>query len=120
MNLLIFLLSTLAVVRICILLQEDIGPFHIFEKFRKWAGLQRVDELDMPQQIMYSDREYIHNGEFFAELLECIYCLSIWIGAIVAIYLGVVGLIAIKLIPIYALAFSALAILIKNRRIISD
>lgn len=119
MNLLLLLISTLAVVRICILLQEDDGPFHVFDKLRRWAGLIPVEELEMPEQIKYSDQQYIHDGNFFAEVLNCIYCLSVWVALFVAIYLGIVGLIEFRMVPLYALCLSTLTILIKNRRIIS-
>ena len=118
MNFLILLLSALATWRICNLIIEEPGPFHIFEKLRTKVGLTRVSDMEMPEQIMFSDREFVHNGEFFAELIECIMCLSVWVGAVISIYLAVTGLIDWRLVPIYAVALSAITILIKNRRLI--
>lgn len=77
-----FILSSLAIWRICSLLVNEEGPYEIFHKLRL-----KVDN--------YSD------------VLRCIWCLSIWISIPFAIYLvdGVE-------ILIYILALSSTAIII--------
>jgi hypothetical protein len=59
-----FALATLAVWRVAHLLSQEDGPFDLVARFRKALG----------------------NG-FFGSLLDCFYCLSIWIAAPFAFYL---------------------------------
>ena len=59
-----FLLCVLAVWRICHLLSQEDGPFDSIIKFRKLLG-----------------------QGFFGNLLDCFYCLSIWISIPFAVWL---------------------------------
>jgi len=59
-----FLLCVLAVWRICHLLSQEDGPFDLVINFRKRLG-----------------------QGFFGNLLDCFYCLSIWISIPFAIWL---------------------------------
>ncbi len=59
------LLSILAVWRITHLLNAEDGPWDIVVRFRRRAG-----------------------EGFWGQLLDCFYCLSVWIAAPFAIYLG--------------------------------
>lgn len=52
-----FILCTLAVWRVAHLFSQEDGPFDAVIKFRKWLG-----------------------QGFFGNLLDCFYCLSIWIA----------------------------------------
>jgi len=101
-------------------LQHESGPFHIFDKLRKMAGLTNVSDLPLNEQLLYSDKEFIHNGNIFAEILECIWCLSVWLGFLVAVYLGITKSIKRSLIPLYAFAISALTILIDTKGMFND
>lgn len=60
-----FILGTLAVWRVTHLLYGEDGPGDIFVKFRKWVG----------------------NG-FVGSLLDCFYCLSVWISIPFALSIG--------------------------------
>lgn len=111
----LFLLS-ISTWRICSLLQDEPGPFHIFERIRTWAGLTRVDDLPLNEQLMYPDKQFIHEGNFFAELIECVMCLSIWVSGAISLYLGLTKIIRKPLIPLYTLTASALTIWLENRR----
>lgn len=59
------ILGVLAVWRITHLLNAEDGPGRIFAKFRRMAG-----------------------EGFWGELLDCFYCLSLWIAAPMAYFLG--------------------------------
>ena len=61
----IFLLCLLAVWRICHLLSQEDGPFDLVIKFRKLFG-----------------------QGFFGSLLDCFYCLSMWVAVPFAVWLG--------------------------------
>jgi hypothetical protein len=65
MNSMFFIIPTLAVWRITHLLSKEDGPFSIVFLLRKKAG-----------------------AGFFGNLLDCFYCLSIWIALPFAICLG--------------------------------
>ena len=60
-----FLLCLLAVWRICHLLSQEDGPFDLVIRFRKLVG-----------------------GGFFGNLLDCFYCLSIWVSIPFAVWLS--------------------------------
>jgi len=60
-----FILGTLCVWRLTHLLYGEDGPWNIFVHFRRWVG----------------------NG-FWGGLLDCFYCLSIWVAVPIAISLG--------------------------------
>ena len=60
-----FLLGTLAVWRITHLLQAEDGPWDVVVHLRRRAGTG-----------------------FWGQLLDCFYCLSVWIAAPFAVYLG--------------------------------
>jgi type VI protein secretion system component VasK len=59
------LLAALATWRVTHLLNAEDGPFDLFVRLRRWAG-----------------------KGFFAELLDCFYCLSIWVAVPFAAWLG--------------------------------
>ena len=65
MNILYLILSVLAVWRITHMLGKEDGPFDIIFLMRKKAG-----------------------AGFFGSLLDCFYCLSIWIALPVGLWLG--------------------------------
>ena len=59
------ILGTLSVWRVTHLLAAEDGPWHVMVRLRRQAG-----------------------KGFFAELLDCFYCLSIWTAAPVAVLIG--------------------------------
>ena len=64
-NITVFLICTLAVWRITHLFSQEDGPFALVFKFRKLLG-----------------------QGFFGDLLDCFYCLSLWIATPFAIFLS--------------------------------
>ena len=95
MNLLI---AALATWRLTTLLVNEDGPLDVLVKFRSLIG------------IKWDAQSESYGTNFIAEAFTCVWCLSIWIGAVVAIF------IAPTLIwyPAYALALSAAAIIIEE------
>ena len=65
MHLYWLLLGILAVWRITHLLNAEDGPWQVFVRLRRFAG-----------------------EGFWGQLLDCFYCLSVWIAAPLALYLG--------------------------------
>ena len=59
------LLGILAIWRITHLLNAEDGPWQVFVRLRRFAGVG-----------------------FWGQLLDCFYCLSVWIAAPFALYLG--------------------------------
>jgi hypothetical protein len=60
----------LATWRISALLSREAGPFRIFEKIRILSGIKH----DGDGSVFYIP------PRFFAELLSCVWCVSIWVG----------------------------------------
>ena len=81
------IVGVLAVWRITHLLAAEDGPWAILARFRQWVG----------------------NG-FWGELLDCFYCLSMWVAAPLAIWTGDTA----KERVLLWLAFSAGAILLER------
>lgn len=115
--LLTLIISSIASWRIASLLQKENGPFNIFIKIRDYVGVTKVDDLPLNEQLLYPNEEYISNGTFFAEMISCIMCLSVWIGGLISLYLGFTKMIEKSWIPLFTLAISAITILLENRRI---
>jgi len=59
------LLSAFAVYRMSHLLKYDEGPFHVFQKLRVFLGTRA---------------SYSKIAKFFADIVNCCYCSSIWIA----------------------------------------
>lgn len=114
-QLIILILISVTNWRICSLIQDEDGPFDIFLRFRNKIGLTKVEDLPLNEQLLYPNNEFVHNGNFFAKLVECIWCLSVWVGFAISLYLGITNIIEASLVPIYALASSALTILISTK-----
>ncbi len=95
MNLLI---AALATWRLTTLLVNEDGPLDMLVKFRSFIGIE-WDAQSEP-----------YGTNFIAEAFTCVWCLSIWIGAVVAIFIAP----TIAWYPVYALALSAAAIIIEE------
>lgn len=97
----LLLLLGLAATRISLLFVKEDGPFDIFGKLRDYVGVQ-YDAMGEP-----------YGENFFAKLLSCIYCTSVWVGVFFTLLL----VIDTDLASIIALPFalSQIAILIGNR-----
>lgn len=89
------------------MVRDESGPYAIFEKFRDWAGITETYFED--ERVLYS------NGTLVSDIVQCFWCLSIWIGAAIS-FLAVIS----KVLPLsefifYTLATSAIAILIETK-----
>ena len=83
----IFIIILLAVWRITHLFQAEDGPFDLIYKLRLFVG-----------------------DGFFGKLMDCFYCLSIWVSIIPAIYFGF----SAASILLLTFAFSGGAILLEK------
>lgn len=97
-----FFLLCLATWRLSSLLVNESGPFDMFLRVRKLAGIEHDDEK----------KPTIIHDRFFAGLLSCVWCTSIWVGAAMT-----AAWYAIPVITFYgclALGLSAGAILVQE------
>ena len=92
-----FLIVALAVWRVSSLLVNEDGPFDIFAKIRYWVGV-RFNQLSEPYGI-----NVISKG------LTCVWCTSVWISGVGAIFISANILEYIVLV----MALSAAAIVIE-------
>lgn len=61
----------LATWRISAMLTKEAGPFHVFEKLRELVGIQHDEDGNVS----------VIPNKLFAELLSCVWCMSIWAAA---------------------------------------
>lgn len=71
MTLLEFVILGLATWRVSALFSREAGPFDVFKRTREWAGITHDNDGNV-QVIPH---------KFFAELLSCVWCTSIWVAA---------------------------------------
>jgi len=72
-----FIIHSLAVWRICTIVNRENGPYLILERIRLRAGAWR-DDMGLIQSKEGS----------IADLLTCLLCLSVWLGIATALYAG--------------------------------
>lgn len=70
--------------------EDEEGPFGLFEWVRS-----RID----PHQ-----RTWVGRG------LRCAFCVSFWLGMVLATVLGMLEVVSLPLIPVWGLAFSSVAV----------
>lgn len=90
----------LATWRVSSLLVGEDGPFYIFRKIREKFGITH-DENGKPLAIP---------DGFFAQLLSCVFCASIWIGTGWLVFWLLSPDIAVKFAAVFS--FSTIAILL--------
>lgn len=118
MKILLLILSVLTTWRISNILVNEDGPFDFAKILREKSGIIAIEDLPPNEQMLYSeDVEFTHNNSFFAKLFSCIWCISVWVGFVVSMYLGIFKLIDKKMIPLYTFALSALTIFIDEGEI---
>ena len=88
----------LATWRISYMLVVEQGPYNIFDKLRHRVGVQHLED----------GTPFAHNT--WGELFTCVWCMSMWVAAILFIVNAWMGIIWIEGI----LALSALAIIINE------
>ena len=91
------IIAALATYRLTLLLHKEAGPFDILGKFRSWAGVT-YDQYSNPQST----------SELSAAIL-CPYCLSVWVGIVVTLYLGIASYFNVLHYAVYALIPFALS-----------
>lgn len=116
------LIISLTVWRICILLHMEVGPFDIFDNFRTAIGLTKFESATMQEQVdIVNKLEYepifINKRDtFLANVVECMWCLSIYIAGLATLYAALIGIITWQLVPFYICASSAICIMIETWR----
>lgn len=101
MTLLEFIILGSATWRLSSLLaSKETGPFDVFKRIREKAGI--THDIDGNISIV--------PHRFFAELLSCVWCASIWVGAFWGCFFAIAPQICIIAATIFAL--STIAILI--------
>lgn len=101
MDNLTIIIAILATWRLSAMLSYETGPFNIFILLREMAGIVHDDD----------GKKIVVPESFFAELLDCVWCLSVWIGGAMAIGLFFYPVLFWLLLPF---ALSAGAILIER------
>jgi len=89
LNFFYLLLGGLAAYRLSLLISKEDGPAYIFRKIRK-----------LPAE-----------NSSAKEGLSCEWCMSVWSGAVVALYMWLIGIFPGDQWPLYWLAMSAIAII---------
>lgn len=98
MTLTVLLVLGLACWRITSLFVSETGPFDVFLRIREAAGIGH-DE---------NDRPYMYPDTFFAQLLSCVWCFSMWAALLSVFYWFFPTVtVAVALIP----ALSAIVVL---------
>lgn len=101
MDNLTIIIAILATWRLSAVLSYETGPFNIFILLREMAGIVHDDD----------GKKTIVPESFFAELLDCVWCTSMWIGGAVAISLFFYPVLVWLLLPF---ALSAGAIIVEK------
>lgn len=96
----ILLVHGLAVWRISSLLVREEGPFRIFVRLRELTGIQHDADW----------RPWVIPDRFFAQLLGCIWCASLWVGFIFAVLFLTLPEFSFRMAIVFS--FSTLAILL--------
>ncbi len=96
----ILIVLCLATWRISALLTYEAGPFNSFLELREKAGIIHDDEGEVIG----------HDESFIARVLECLWCNSLWVGAIMVIFAGIFQALAIWLLLPFALSAGAIVL----------
>jgi len=96
-----FLILGLATWRVASLFVNEKGPFNIFVLIREEAGIQHDKSGD----------PFLIPGNFFAQVLSCVWCFSA--------YSGIFWMLVYKFLPFwdvlaYPFAFSAIAVIVQT------
>jgi len=100
-EIILFLVSILATWRLSAMLSYEAGLFNMFLALREFVGITHDD----------NGEKIASNGSFFADLLDCMWCLSVWIGGAVAVSLYFYPVLVYLLLPF---ALSAGAVLVEK------
>ena len=96
-----FVVYCLATWRISSLLVNEAGPFDVFVNIREVFGIKHNEKVP-----------YEYPDTFFARLLSCIWCVSVWVGVFMTlVWIFVPGVLFLICLPF---AFSAGAIIVER------
>lgn len=98
----LLIIVTLATWRLSSLLSNEEGPFGVFEKFRELVGV-RYNQYSEPYGL---------NG--LADGVLCLWCNSVWFSTALVLCCWFAGEVTSWLVPFYALASSAGAIIVSE------
>lgn len=93
-----FIILGFATVRLSYMIMWERGPWNLFVRLRTWAGIEHEDGVS----VVYPDT-------FSGRLLQCIYCLSVWVAVLLFLAELVIPWSRIVVAP---LGISGLALLI--------
>lgn len=68
----------MAVWRVSSLLVNETGPWKVFENIRNWAGILHDGD----------GRPYMFPDGFFAQMLSCVWCTSIWVALLMFVFVS--------------------------------
>src|SRR5688572_7796621 len=101
----IFIVAALATYRLTAMIHNESGPADIFGRFRTYAGVE-FDKYSNP-----------YGTNWVSEGLLCFYCLSVWIGIGVFLWLVIASLLGFLLIGtmlLFPFAMSGVAVYLKK------
>lgn len=102
MSIELIILLGLATWRVSSLIVNEDGPFDLFLNIRKMAGIVHGPD----------GRPMVIPEQFFAELLSCVWCSSIWVGAAWALFWLLFPSVAISAAAVFSL--STIAIILEK------
>ena len=106
------LILALATWRISSLIKDEDGPYEMFSRFRTSIGLLEHYQFDSNGE---QERILLSNGSFLADVVQCFWCLSIWIGYGIAFLAALCHLISWQEFIFVGVALSAIAIIIEEK-----
>jgi len=95
-----YIILCFATWRISALLSREAGPFRIFEKIRQLTGIKH----DADGDVFYIP------PKFLAELLSCVWCVSIWVACFWTVLWYLAPEICIAIATPFALSTAAILI----------
>jgi type IV secretory pathway TrbL component len=101
----IFILAALTTYRITAMIHSESGPADIFGRFRSWIGV-RYDQYSNPR-----------GTNWVAEGVLCFYCLSVWIGILITLFLAIMmlaELMSLAIMVLFPFALSGVAVYLKK------
>lgn len=101
----VFIIASLATYRLTAMLNEEAGPGDIFTNFRTRIGV-RYDEHSRP-----------FGTNWVAKGVLCFYCLSVWIGFAVFLFIVLTALVGFPVVGnllLFPFALSGVAVFLKK------
>ena len=92
MNALQIIVLALTTWRIATMVVNEDGPWFVFVKIRRLVGiyLERTHSNRPDGTLLISERKHV-DSSFFSQLLSCVWCFSVWVGAAWTVFYFVVS-----------------------------